>query len=111
MTTLDLSRMETLVGVGLLIAVFAIWHSSLRVARRTTEAAHAGSRMVSLTGRVLVTAAVIVAVQWLVVHHSRETGLLLAVLAVPALITAFTLVRALTVTTEDRHHRRTRQRR
>ena len=55
----------------------------------------------SLTGRVLVTAAAIVGVQWIVIKHPGGEGLLLAVLAVPALFASYTLTRALPVTAAD----------
>ncbi|MGH3793377.1 MAG: hypothetical protein ACRDSP_00655 [Pseudonocardiaceae bacterium] len=70
-------------------------------ARRTAVAAEitrVGTSTVSLLGRVLVTAVMIVGVQWLVITHPGNRTLLVVVLAFPALVTSFTLVKALTVT-------------
>lgn len=69
-----------------------------RRAAVAAEIARVGTGPVSLVGRVLVTALVIVGVQWFVITHPGNRTLLLAVLAVPALVTSFTLVKALTVT-------------
>jgi hypothetical protein len=54
---------------------------------------------VSLLGRVLVTAVVIVGAQWLVITHPGSNPTLLWVaLGLPALVTAYTLTKVLTVT-------------
>lgn len=71
------------------------------------KAARSSVRLVSLGGRVLVMAGLIVGVQWLVISHPSANGwLLLAVLGVPALFASYALTRALTVTTWDRGDRR-----
>lgn len=70
-----------------------------RRARAAAEIAQVGTGAVSLLGRVLVTAGVIVGVQWvLITHAATNTALLLVVLGLPALVAAYTLIRALTVT-------------
>ena len=58
-------------------------------------------RLVSLTGRVLLNAGLLVAVQWVVIANATSTWLLLAVLGLPALFAAYALIRATTVTTLD----------
>nr|CTQ94943.1 hypothetical protein [Kibdelosporangium sp. MJ126-NF4] len=63
--------------------------------------------MLSLAGRVAFTAALIVGVQWIVITYATSNrSLLLAVLGLPALVAAYTLTRALTVTTMDTNTRR-----
>ncbi len=62
------------------------------------EIARAGTRTSSLIGRVLVTALCIVGAQWLVMTHSDNVTLKWVVLAAPALVSSFVLVRALSVT-------------
>lgn len=52
----------------------------------------------SLTGRVLCTAATFVGVQWLVITYADNLTLLLILLAVPDVIAAHVVTRALTVT-------------
>ncbi|MCA1676001.1 MAG: hypothetical protein LC799_28780 [Actinobacteria bacterium] len=69
-----------------------------RRAAAAADIARVGTSPVSLLGRVLVTALVIVSVQWLVITHSDNRPLLLMVLGFPALVASFTLVKALTVT-------------
>ncbi|OLT09792.1 hypothetical protein BJF78_06205 [Pseudonocardia sp. CNS-139] len=62
------------------------------------ELARVGSTAVS-GGRVLGTAAVIVAVQWSVLTYApTNTALVLAVLGIPALFTAYTVTKAFSVT-------------
>lgn len=56
-----------------------------------------GTSPVSLVGRVLVTALVVMGVQWLVLMHLPNVTLRWVVLGFPALVTAYTLVRALSV--------------
>ena len=69
-----------------------------RRAQAAAEIARVGTNPVSLAGRVLVTALVIVGVQSLVIAHPGNRTLLWVVLGFPALVTAYTLVKALTVT-------------
>jgi hypothetical protein len=62
--------------------------------------------VVSLAGRVLLTTTVIVGGQWLVISRADNPLIVVIVLAVPALFAAYTLTRALTVTTLDTYSRR-----
>ena len=71
--------------------------AGVRRARAAADIARAGSSPVSLVGRVLVTALVIVGVQWLVLTHAENVSLRWVVLGFPALVTACTLTKALTV--------------
>lgn len=96
--TVDLSPTEVLAGFGVLLALVLVWRSGSRRARRAAEAARASARVVSLAGRVILTGAALVGVQWLVIKHVDNPTLLLVLLAIPDLITAFVLTRALTVT-------------
>lgn len=106
----QLTPVEVLIGLGIVVALFAMWRASARAAHRASEATRAGVRLMSLTGRVLLTAAAIVGVQWIVIVNPGNTMLLLSVLAVPALLASYTLTRALTVTTLDAPRRRSRRR-
>ena len=88
-------------GLAVLTVVMAAAKGAARRRRARTAAAFAelGTSPVSLLGRVLVSAGVIVGGQWLVItRYADNVTLLLVVLAVPALITAVTVVRVLTVT-------------
>lgn len=98
---LQLTPVEILAALGGLIALVMVWRASTRATRRASEAARASVRLVSLAGRVVVTAAAIVGVQWIVITHPGNTTLLFAVLGVPALFASYTLTKALTVTTMD----------
>jgi hypothetical protein len=72
--------------------------AGVKRARFAAEIAKAGASPVSLFGQVLLTAGLIVGVQWLVITYAAgDTTLLLVVLGVPALFAAYTLTRALTV--------------
>jgi hypothetical protein len=71
--------------------------ANVRRAQAAAEIARVGTSPFSLVGRVLVTALVIVGVQWLVLTHSSNLTLRWVVLGFPALVTAYTLVKALTV--------------
>lgn len=105
--TLDLGPTELLAGFGVLLSLFMVWRPSARRARAVADAARSGARLLSLGGRVLFTAGLIVGVQWLVISHpSANRWLLLAVLGLPALFASHALTRALTVTTSERGGRR-----
>jgi hypothetical protein len=69
----------------------------VRTARATAEIARAGASPVSLVGRVLTTALVIGGTQWLVLTYSDNVVLWWVVLGLPALVTAYTVTKALTV--------------
>ncbi|HZD16101.1 MAG TPA: hypothetical protein VE196_13455 [Pseudonocardiaceae bacterium] len=71
--------------------------AGVRRAQAAADIARAGTSPVSLVGRVLVTALVIVAVQWLVLTHNDNVTLRWVVLGFPALVTAYTVTKALTV--------------
>ena len=87
--------LPALVGLAVLLSMVVL--SRAGSARRQRAAAAAavaevGTSPFSLLGRVLITAGVIVGVQWFVItRHADNTTLLWVVLAVPALITAVTL--------------------
>ena len=83
-------------ALALVSVVVKAWARAKR-AQAAAEIARVGTSPVSLAGRVLVTALVIVGVQWLVVTHSANVTLRWVVLGIPALVTAYTLVKALTV--------------
>jgi len=100
--TVNLTLEQVLAGVGVLLVLVWVWRAGARRARAAANAARSGARLLSLTGRVVVLAGVIVGVQWLVITHPAVTGrVVLAALGLPALFCSYTLVRALTVTTVD----------
>jgi hypothetical protein len=106
MNGITLTPTEVLAGIGVLLLLLIVWRWSVRRARAAADAARAGARVLSLAGRVLFTAGLIVAVQWVVITHPDNKWVLLAVLGFPALIAAYALTRALTVTTVDSPRRR-----
>jgi hypothetical protein len=108
-TTLSLTPTQILAGVGVLVVFLWVWRASVRRARAAAERARSGARLLSLVGRVLFTAGLIVGVQWVVITHPGSPWLLLAVLGLPALFSAYTLTRALTVTAVDSPRRRDRR--
>jgi hypothetical protein len=100
--SLHLTAVEWLAGAGVLFALVWVWRAGARRARAAAEVARSGARLLSLTGRVVVTAGAIVGVQWLVITRPSVSGwAVLAALGLPALFAAYTLTRALTVTTLD----------
>ncbi|HEX5117890.1 MAG TPA: hypothetical protein VFW65_22130 [Pseudonocardiaceae bacterium] len=88
-------------GVGVLLSVATVWRAGVRRARAAADAARSGGRLVSLAGRVLLTACLLVGVQWVVITHPGNQWLTFAVLVSPDLLAAHVLVRTLTVTTVD----------
>ncbi|WP_027933950.1 hypothetical protein [Amycolatopsis thermoflava] len=99
---MNLTPTQVLVALGILAGWFLLWRIRSWKRRRTLEASRASSRLLSLFGRVLFTAALIVGVQWVVIVAAPGNhGLLLAVLGVPALFAAHGLTKALTVVTVD----------
>ena len=106
MTTISLSPVEVMAGVGVLAVLLVVWRSGARRARAAAEAARSGAQLMSLAGRVAFTAGCLVGVQWVVITHRPGGWLLLGVLGIPALFASYTLARALTVTTHDMSHRR-----
>lgn len=82
-----------------LITVMVKGSARRRRAAAAAAVAEVGTSPVSLLGRVLVTAGVIVGVQWVVITYAAGgMVLLLVVLGLPALLAAYALTRALTVT-------------
>ena len=104
--TVTVSPTQVFAVVGVLVIVVMMWGSGTRRARRAAQAAHAASRVVSLAGHVVVTAAVIVGAQWLVITYASGSTLFWVALALPALITGHMLTRAVTVTSVDVTYRR-----
>jgi hypothetical protein len=99
--TVNVSPTQVLAVLGVLVMVVMMWRSGTR---RAAQAAHAASWVVSLAGHVVVTAGVIVGVQWLVITYALGSTLFWVVLALPALIAGHVLTRALTVTSLDVTH-------
>lgn len=106
MTTINLTATQILAGAGVVLIVGFVWRASIRRARAAADAARAGGRLLSLAGRVLFAALLLVGVQWVVIQHPDSPWLLLAVLGLPDLFAAYALTRALTVTTMDAPRRR-----
>ncbi len=104
--TVNLTPTQVFAVLGLLVIVVMMWRSGTRRARRAARAAHAASRVVSLAGQVMVTAGVIVGMQWAAITYAPGSTLFWVVLALPALITGHVLTKALTVTSLDVTHRR-----
>lgn len=104
--TMHLTPIEVMAGLGGLLALITVWRLSIRAARRAADTARAGARLVSLTGRVAVTGAVIAGVQWIVITHPGNPVLVWVALGLPALLAGYTLTKALTVTTTDTPRRR-----
>lgn len=96
--TVNLTPTEVLAGLGVLLALILVWRSGSRRARRAADVARASARVASLASRALFTGAALLGVQWLVIKHVDNPTLLIILLAVPDLITALVLTRALTVT-------------
>ena len=100
--TLNLTVTQVLAGAGGLLVLAWVWRASARRARAAADAARSSARLMSLAGRVMFTAGVIVGVQWLVLTHPQVNGwAVVAVLGLPALFASHALTRALTVTTVD----------
>jgi hypothetical protein len=108
-TTISLTPTQILAGIGVLLILLWVWRAGVRRAKAAAEAARSGARFVSLAGRVLFTAGLIVGVQWVVITHPGNPWLLLAVLGLPPLFSSYALTRALTVTVVDSPRRRGRR--
>ncbi|MFL6118044.1 hypothetical protein [Actinophytocola sp.] len=109
MTQISLTPTQILAGVGVLVILLWVWRAGVRRAKAAAEAARSGARLLSLAGRVLFTAGLIVGVQWVVITHPGNPWLLLTVLGLPALFSSYALTRALTVTVVDSPRRRGRR--
>lgn len=107
MTVLSLT--PVMAGLGGLAVLAFVWRSGARRARAAAEAARTGARLVSLAGRVAFTAGLIVGAQWLVITLRPGGWLLLTALGLPALFAAYSLTRALTITTHDMPRNRGRR--
>jgi hypothetical protein len=108
-TSINVTPTQILAGVGVLLIVLFVWRASVRRAKAAADAARSGARLLSLAGRVLVTAGLLGGAQWVVVMHPNNPWLMLAVLGLPDLFAAYALTRALTVTTVDSPRRRGRR--
>ena len=106
MSAISLTPTMALAGAGALVVLFWAWRAGARRARAAAEVARSSARLMSLAGRVLFNAALIVAVQWVVITHGGGGWLLLAVLGLPALFASRALTRALTITGDDLSRRR-----
>ncbi|MDQ2882680.1 MAG: hypothetical protein M3Y48_16195 [Actinomycetota bacterium] len=104
--TVELGPMQVVAILGVLLALVMVWSSGTRRGRRAADGAHVASRVASLLGYVLGTAGVIVGVQWAAIAYAPGSTLFWVVLAVPALITAYVVTRALAVTSLDVTYRR-----
>jgi hypothetical protein len=98
MTEFTLTPTQLLAGLGVLLVVLWAWRASVRRAKAAADAARSGARLLSLAGRVLFTALLIVGAQWVVIANAGDRWLLLAVLGFPAFFASHALTRALTVT-------------
>ncbi len=88
--------------LGGIAALAVVWvlakaHAGVKRTRAVAEIARAGTRPVSLVGPVLVTALVIVGVQWAVITLVADRLWWWVALGFPALVTAHTLTKAWTV--------------
>ncbi|MCP2304724.1 hypothetical protein LV79_004431 [Actinokineospora globicatena] len=100
-----------LVAVIVVALLPRAWRASARRARDAALLAGVGGGSVSLVGRTVAGALLIVGVQWLVLTHPTVTGWArVAALGVPALVASWALVRALSGSTvHERRHRRGRR--
>lgn len=102
MTAISLTPVDLMAGLGGLAVLAFVWRSGVRRARAAAETARTGARLVSLAGRVVVGAAVLTGVQWMALTYPGAPWTVrVAALGLPALVSSYTLVRALTVTTVD----------
>lgn len=99
---LTLTPTQMLAIVAVLLMLLWIWRASVRRARAAADAARAGARLLSLTGRVLIGASVLAGMQWMAfTYPGAHWSLRVAALGLPALFASYTLTRALTITTVD----------
>jgi hypothetical protein len=99
---LTLTPTQMLAIVAVVLMLLWIWRASVRRARAAADAARAGARLLSLTGRVVVGASVLAGVQWMALTYpGAHWSLRVAALGLPALFASYTLTRALTITTVD----------
>ena len=101
MTTTTVTPLDVLASAGGLFVLAWVWRAGAHRARAAADAARTSVRLVSLAGRVLLTAGLLVGVQWVVLTHPANPWVTVAVLGLPDLLAAHLLVRTLTVTTVD----------
>ncbi|HEX5114316.1 MAG TPA: hypothetical protein VFW65_03865 [Pseudonocardiaceae bacterium] len=99
--SVHLTARELMAAAGGLVVLVWAWRAGARRARAAADAARASVRVVSLAGQVLLTAALLGGVQWMVLTHPGSAWLTVAVLAGPDLFAAHVMIRALTVTAVD----------
>jgi hypothetical protein len=96
-----MSGVELFLGGIVVLAILSVVvkaRAGVKKARAAAEIARVGTSPVSLFGHVLLTAGLIVGTQWSVIAYAADNlTLLLAVLAVPALLAAYPVTKALTV--------------
>lgn len=95
-----MSGVELFLGGIAALAVLSVVvkaRAGVKRARAAAEIARVGTNPVSLAGRVLVTALVIVGVQWLVITYVDDQMWWWVALGAPALVTSVTVTKALTV--------------
>jgi len=96
------NRHVMLAGLAVLalLGLVSVVRSTRKQAYEAARALHTGAAAVNLAGRSLLTGALIVGAQWLVISHvdQRSAAYWLA-LAVPAALAGYTLTRAFTITT------------
>jgi hypothetical protein len=81
-----------------LVGVFATWRSGRKSALRARKGVREVTRMTGNAARTLLTAAVIVGIQWAVITWWHNTTALLIALIVPALFAGAAVARLLAVT-------------
>ncbi len=86
MNDISVTPTQIMAGVGVLLVFLWVWRASARRAKAAADAARSGARLLSLAGRVLFTAGLIVGAQWVVVMHPDNKWLLLAVLGSAGLV-------------------------
>jgi hypothetical protein len=90
---------SVLLGALTVLALVALLAVVRGTRRQAVRAVPGGVGVLGMAGRTVVTAGVIVAMQWLVIAYAGHRGLVFwLVLAVPAVLAGVTVVRALTVT-------------
>ena len=100
--TIDPTPTEMLAALAALLALAWIWRVSARRARAARDVARSGARLLSLTGRVVLGAALLGGVQWMALTYpGAHWSVRVAALAIPALLASYTLTRALTVPTVE----------
>jgi hypothetical protein len=85
-------------GVLTVLGALAAFASGRRAAKKAAKGVREVTRMTSMAFRTLVTAAVIVGVQWAIVSNATDTRVIVITLAVPALFAGASVARLLAVT-------------